>query len=88
MALMKDAERREALETISRESERLRNLAQRSGGGYLAFLFEQALHDARSTLIAEGYVPRARGLSASEADTDLASVPLWLPRRPHKSHAA
>ena len=75
--------RREALETISREGERLRNLARRNRYHFLALVLEQAVHDARSSLMAEGYVPRPRGLQSK--DSDLAAVPLRLPRK-HKHH--
>jgi hypothetical protein len=75
--------RREALETISRDSEPLRNLARRNRYHYLALVLEQAVHDARSFLMAEGYVPRPRGLVPK--NSDLATVPLRLPRK-HKHH--
>ena len=74
--------RREALETISREGER-RNLARRNRYHFLALVLEHAVHDARSSLMAEGYVPRPRGLQSK--DSDLAAVPLRLPRK-HKHH--
>ena len=71
--------RREALETISRDGERLRNLARRNRYPYLALVLEQAVHEARSVLMAEGYVPRPRGVAPK--DSDLATVPLRLPRK-------
>ena len=45
MKTMKDTERREALQTIIRESERLRNLARASGEGFLGYLLETVLHE-------------------------------------------
>ena len=75
--------RREALETISRDGERLRNLARRNRYHFLALVLEQAIHEARSVLMAEGYVPQPRGLAPK--DSDLASVPLRLPRT-YKHH--
>jgi hypothetical protein len=75
--------RREALETISRDGERLRNLARRNRYYFLALVLEQAVHDARSFLMAEGYVPRPRGLAPK--DSDLGTLPLRLPKK-HKHH--
>jgi hypothetical protein len=45
---------REALQTIIRESERMRNIAKAHGNDYLAFLLEQVLHEARATLVGAG----------------------------------
>ena len=54
---MTDPEKREALDTIILESERLRNLAKGIDEGFLAFLLENVLHEARATLIGGGHEP-------------------------------
>ena len=46
-----DDQKREALTTIIRNSERSRDLARASGGDFLAFLLEGVLHEARAELI-------------------------------------
>ncbi|MEX0853892.1 MAG: hypothetical protein WD036_11510 [Bauldia sp.] len=83
MKATKDAERREALETIIRESERLRNLAKASGEGFLAYLLETVLHEARATLIGQGHAPPAHAPSAG-ARSSPSVVPLVPPNRPRK----
>ena len=50
-----DKEKREALATIIRESERLRKLALKNGDSTLGFLLENVLHEARKTLLEAGH---------------------------------
>lgn len=52
-------EQQEALATIIRDSERLRNIAKQSDHDFLAFLLENVLHEARATLIGNGQEPPA-----------------------------
>jgi hypothetical protein len=78
-----DCERVEALREIVRETERLRDLAKAASGGYLAYLMEMPLHEARSILLAEGHeleAPRP----ASEEQSDSSVVLLRKPEKPHK----
>jgi hypothetical protein len=78
-----DEEKRRALEKIIRQSEHLPILANASDEGFLAFLFEQALNEARAILIGAGHVPPSRA-PASEGQSDSSVVRLPWPRKPRK----
>ena len=58
-----DEERRRSLETIVSETERLRDIAKADGFDFLAFLLENVLLEARSTLIGQGHEPPTRAPS-------------------------
>ena len=73
---MSVTEKREALNTIILESERLRNLGKGSDNDFLAFLLENVLHEARATLIGEGQEPPALSLSGGST-----IVPLRPPKK-------
>lgn len=60
---MTGPDKREILETIIRDSLRLRDLAKASEQDFLAYLLETVLHEARSTLIGQGYEPPVRAPS-------------------------
>ena len=49
-----DLRRWQALATIIRESQKMRDLAAANGDDFLAYLLENLLHEARSTLLAAG----------------------------------
>jgi hypothetical protein len=50
-----DDKKRDALERIIREVSESRTLAQAAGEGFLGYLLEAALHEARSVLIGAGH---------------------------------
>jgi hypothetical protein len=74
-------EKRTALDRIIHLSEGLPALAKGAGEDFLAFLFEQALNEARAILIGSGYAPPSRA-PASEEQSGSSVVPLRSPRKP------
>lgn len=62
MAMLRtDSDAREVLERIIRDTEPLPNVAKNAGQDFLAYLLEQALHEARSILIGAGHEPPTSG---------------------------
>ncbi len=76
-----DEEKRKALKKIIRQSEHLPILANAAGEGFLAFLFEQALNEARAILIGAGHVPPSHGPASGE-QSGSSVVPLRSPHKP------
>ena len=65
-------ERWQGLAVIIRESQKMRDLAAANGDDFLAFLLENVLHEARSTLLGAGKeLPR----DEPKADSELTVVP-------------
>lgn len=70
-----EKQRWQALATIIRESQRLRDLAKANGDDFLAYLLENVLHEARSTLLGAGQeLPKDK--------PDAGSAPVVLPFKP------
>ena len=78
-----DDERRDLLTAIIAKSEETVHLARRLDEDFLAYLAEQALHEARSILMSEDGVPPAPK-PPSEEQSDDRVVPLRRPNRPTK----
>jgi len=68
-------ERREALHIITLQSERLRNLAQKTGATFIANLLESVLQEARTALIDHGHEPPNRW-STDSRQSNSTVVPL------------
>jgi hypothetical protein len=78
-----DKEKLEVLATIITESERLRNLALEADQGFLAYLLETALHEARANLIGAGHAMPIEAPDAAKRSRP-SVVPLVLPSKPTK----
>jgi len=77
--------RREALEQIIRDSQHMRDLAAAAREDFLAYLLENVLHEARSTLIAAGHEPpAASGGAPRAAPSVVPMVPPGKPRKPRR----
>jgi len=75
--------RRVALEAIIRESEKSLVLASSAGEDFLAYLLEQALHEARARLVAGDEPPALNPLSAGRSGSSVVSLrPPRAPRKP------
>ncbi len=70
-----EKQRWHALATIIRESKRLRDLAKVNGDDFLAYLLENVLHEARSTLLGAG-----KELPKDELDGDRPTVVPFKPK--------
>ena len=70
-----EKERWQALATIIRESQKMRDLAAANGDDFLAYLLENVLHEARSTLLGAGQ-------ELPKDEPDAADSPVVVPFKP------
>ena len=73
--MIDEQKRWQALATIIWGSQKLRDLAAANGDDFLAFLLENVLHEARSTLIGAGQ-------ELPKDEPDAGNAPVVLPFKP------